>query len=147
MDFGEYQTQARNFSKFPQEYKFQYLLLGLLSEVGEVLEKMDNELFSTKTDNEIQNLFRDFVTLSNKADVIKKKIRDEGNTDYSPDNIDELFSSSRVELGKEIGDILWYKANLCDALHLSLDHVASMNLNKLNSRLSRDVISGSGDNR
>ena len=43
--------------------------------------------------------------------------------------------------------MLWYLAQVCTELNLSLDDVAEHNLEKLYSRLERGKIGGSGDNR
>ena len=72
------------------------------------------------------------------AEKIKKVIRDKGG------KIDE---ETRDEIGKELGDVLWYMAQLATELGLSLDDIAEKNIEKLYSRLDRGKISGSGDNR
>ena len=51
------------------------------------------------------------------------------------------------ELGKELGDVVWYVAVLAHALDLSLDDIMQQNLAKLASRKERGVQKGSGDNR
>ena len=72
------------------------------------------------------------------AEKIKKILRDKnGNLD----------SKSKLGLKKELGDVLWYLSNLCDEFNFSLSDVARLNLEKLNLRLTRDKISGSGDDR
>ena len=72
------------------------------------------------------------------AEKIKKVLRDNnGNFDYE----------SKTAIKKELGDVLWYLSNLCDELDFSLSDVAKENLEKLNLRLSRGKISGSGDDR
>lgn len=48
---------------------------------------------------------------------------------------------------KEIGDVLWYIANLANELHFTLEDVAQTNLNKLQDRKERGVLHGEGDNR
>ena len=50
-------------------------------------------------------------------------------------------------LALELGDALWYAANLAHALDCTLDEVAEMNLNKIHNRLLRGKLHGSGDNR
>ena len=72
------------------------------------------------------------------ADKYKKIIRDKGG---------EMSDDDRVEMLKEIGDVLWYLAAVCTDINMPLHQAALMNIQKLNSRLSRNVISGSGDNR
>ncbi len=72
------------------------------------------------------------------ADKIKKIIRDKGG---------KFTEEDREEIAKELGDVLWYIANLSFEMNLSLDHVAKKNIEKLSSRLERGVLGGSGDNR
>lgn len=48
---------------------------------------------------------------------------------------------------KELGDILWFLAALCEDNGLSLDDVAKYNIYKLQSRKARNTLQGSGDNR
>jgi NTP pyrophosphatase (non-canonical NTP hydrolase) len=50
-------------------------------------------------------------------------------------------------LKSELGDVLWYLAQVCTELGLSLDEVAEHNIEKLYSRLERGKIGGDGDNR
>lgn len=53
----------------------------------------------------------------------------------------------RDALADELGDVLWYVAEVATVLDVSLDDVATNNLEKLRSRADRGVIQGSGDNR
>ncbi|MEB3276358.1 MAG: nucleoside triphosphate pyrophosphohydrolase family protein [Cyanobacteriota bacterium] len=72
------------------------------------------------------------------ADKVKKVIRDR----------DGVFDDAlREDLKLELGDVLWYVAQLCTELELSLEEVAAANLEKLASRAARNVIGGSGDRR
>ncbi|MEX1317111.1 MAG: nucleoside triphosphate pyrophosphohydrolase family protein [Synechococcaceae cyanobacterium] len=72
------------------------------------------------------------------ADKVKKVIRDRGGA-FSPD------VTRALEL--ELGDVLWYVAQLATELGLDLEQVAQANLDKLASRAARDVIGGEGDQR
>ena len=72
------------------------------------------------------------------ADKVKKVIRDRGGS-FSPEVIEALKL--------ELGDVLWYVAQLATELGLDLDAIASANLEKLASRAARNVIAGDGDNR
>ncbi len=72
------------------------------------------------------------------ADKVKKVLRDRGG----------VFSHEvRQALLLELGDVLWYVAQLATELELDLEAVASANLDKLASRAARNVISGDGDLR
>ncbi|HTR89811.1 MAG TPA: nucleoside triphosphate pyrophosphohydrolase family protein [Solirubrobacteraceae bacterium] len=72
------------------------------------------------------------------AEHAKKAIRDDAGR-VSPER--------RLAMSKELGDVLWYVAQLASELELDLDHIAQANLEKLLSRQRRGVLSGSGDNR
>ena len=72
------------------------------------------------------------------SNKVKKIIRDRGGV---------VTREDMLELKKELGDALWYLAVLAHYLGLSLEEVASANLEKLASRKERGVIGGSGDDR
>jgi NTP pyrophosphatase (non-canonical NTP hydrolase) len=67
------------------------------------------------------------------AEKVKKQVRD------------GVFN--RHEVAKELGDVLWYLANVSNDIGYSLKEIANMNVDKLKGRKERDVIKGSGDNR
>ena len=72
------------------------------------------------------------------ADKVKKLIRDRGGV------MDQQF---KEDLALELGDVLWYVAQLATELGLSLEQVASANLSKLKSRSQRGTLQGEGDHR
>jgi NTP pyrophosphatase (non-canonical NTP hydrolase) len=72
------------------------------------------------------------------AEKVKKIIRDKNG---------KVTSEDKLELSKEIGDVLWYLAVLARHLGIPLDTIAQQNLEKLQSRKQRGVLGGSGDNR
>lgn len=72
------------------------------------------------------------------AEKIKKIIRDDGG---------EVLSEKKKEIEKELGDVLWYVAQLATELGLPLDKIAEKNIEKLYSRLERNKLHGDGDNR
>ena len=51
------------------------------------------------------------------------------------------------QIADEIGDVLWYVARLSHEIGFELEDIAVMNINKLESRKRRGVISGNGDKR
>jgi NTP pyrophosphatase (non-canonical NTP hydrolase) len=72
------------------------------------------------------------------AEKIKKVIRDKGG------KIDE---ETREAIKKELGDVLWYVAQLATELKIPLEEVATGNLTKLYDRMERGKLGGNGDNR
>ena len=57
------------------------------------------------------------------------------------------FEDFTSMITKELGDVLWYLSALSGDLGINLEDVAVKNYEKLKSRMERNVISGSGDNR
>lgn len=72
------------------------------------------------------------------AGKIKKVIRDDGGI---------ISEEKKEEIKKEIGDVLWYAAQLATELGIKLSDVAKTNVEKLSSRQKRGTLQGSGDNR
>jgi NTP pyrophosphatase (non-canonical NTP hydrolase) len=52
-----------------------------------------------------------------------------------------------ARLHKELGDVLWYIARVAADNNWPLEDIAKSNLDKLESRKTRNLILGSGDNR
>jgi NTP pyrophosphatase (non-canonical NTP hydrolase) len=72
------------------------------------------------------------------ANVLKKVFRDESAI---------LTDKNRMNIADELGDVLWYAARLAEELGFTLSDIAQRNLDKLEDRNNRGVISGSGDYR
>ena len=72
------------------------------------------------------------------AEKVKKVIRDKNGV---------FDNKSKLGIKKELGDVLWYIANLCTEFEFSMDDVALQNISKLQARVAKGTISGSGDNR
>ena len=72
------------------------------------------------------------------AGKFAKAIRD------STGKVDEERKASIV---KELGDVMWFVAELATCLGVKLEDVAQKNLDKLASRKERGVIHGEGDDR
>jgi NTP pyrophosphatase (non-canonical NTP hydrolase) len=53
----------------------------------------------------------------------------------------------KKDVMNELGDVLWYLARCCAENDTSLEEVANLNIKKLEGRLTRNTIKGSGDNR
>ena len=94
-----------------------YPALGLAGESGEVCEK------------------------------IKKLMRD-NDIDFNADNAaDQIGWMEKRNIALEVGDIIWYCANLLNDIDYSFEEAAMLNLEKLKDRRDRGVMSGSGDHR
>ena len=72
------------------------------------------------------------------AEKVKKVYRDSGGV---------LDSTTIAAIRKELGDVLWYLANLAYEIGAPLDTIARENLAKLQDRAARGKMSGSGDQR
>ena len=72
------------------------------------------------------------------AGKIKKVFRDKDG---------EISAETRQALQAELGDVLWYLAQVATELELSLDEIAEHNIAKLYDRLERGKIRGDGDDR
>lgn len=72
------------------------------------------------------------------AEKVGKLFRDKSGA-FSADDIKSIAS--------ELGDVLWYLANLSNDLGYDLQEIAEMNREKLESRKARAMLQGSGDNR
>ena len=72
------------------------------------------------------------------AEKVKKLLRDDGGV---------LSEERRAALAAELGDVLWYVAQVATEAGLDLEEIAQANLDKLLSRQERGVLSGSGDSR
>jgi NTP pyrophosphatase (non-canonical NTP hydrolase) len=117
-DFDAYQDFTRETAIFPDDAGIVYCALKLNGEAGEVAEK-------------VGKFARDKARgLTNKAYLT--------HPDYD-DFVDTVIL--------ELGDILWYVAQEADQLGIPLSTVISRNKEKLLSRRTRNVISGSGDTR
>jgi len=68
------------------------------------------------------------------AEKVKKYLRDDSKV-------------SQKELVKELGDVVFYATALANYFQSNLEEVMQVNMDKLNDRVRRGVIKGSGDNR
>jgi len=72
------------------------------------------------------------------AGKVKKIFRDKAGV---------ISETDREALKYELGDVLWYLAQIATELDLSLEDIAQANIDKLTSRLERNQIQGEGDYR
>lgn len=100
------------------------------------------DLFKTSVDLKAPGFLEKVLGLVGEAgeaaDKIKKIIRDKGG--YASDE-------DRQAIAKELGDVLWYLANVARYLDISLSEIAEGNIDKLSSRKKRNKLHGEGDDR
>lgn len=72
------------------------------------------------------------------AEVYKKILREDNG---------HIGQKGREKLVKELGDVLWYVANISKDLGFSLSYIASENVKKLKDRSERGVLTGDGNDR
>ncbi len=93
---------------------------------------------SKKEDNFLYPLLGLLGETGEVAEKVKKLFRDDkGN----------LTAERKELIKKELGDVLWYLAQVSTDLGLELEDIAKSNLEKLNSRQKRDLLHGDGDER
>lgn len=127
MDIQAYQDWMRGMYTFKPGDHLQYALLNLPGEVGELLS-----LFAKHTRDypgpqpgDTEDQYYDALT------------RTEGNWE------DNVLPAAR----KELGDVLFMAVCLADALDMNAGDLIRENMEKLESRKNRGVLSGSGDTR
>ena len=92
--------------------------------------------FRTSTADEAYALLNLAAEAGEVLGKVAKHLRDGGDEEVLRQNIK-----------KELGDVMWMVAAVAADFDLTLSEVCAHNLEKLNSRKERNVITGSGDNR
>lgn len=72
------------------------------------------------------------------AEKVGKLYRDKGGT---------LDEEQKEALIKELGDVLWYIAEVSTVIGVPLDQVALKNIQKLHDRMMNGTLQGDGDER
>ena len=72
------------------------------------------------------------------AELVKKALRDDAG---------RLTLERRAALEQELGDVLWYLAQLATEAGLDLGRIAAANLDKLATRAERGTLHGAGNER
>ena len=88
------------------------------------------------------NIYYVTLGLANEAGEVAGKIKK-----WIRDNDADLSRLDKEALADELGDVMWYLAMLANKVGMSLDDIATRNIDKLSSRAERGKLKGSGDNR
>jgi len=82
------------------------------------------------------------------AEKIKKLMRDEDVAFSEDEDLASVIGHEKTAaIALELGDVLWYLANLAEDIGYSLEEIADMNIAKLGDRADRNRLTGSGDFR
>lgn len=120
MKLNEYQEKAAEFAVYDT---LDYPLLALGEEVGELQGKVAKYVRKDKTNAHEALCDAMDPVLNDRPQVLRDSI------------------------AKEAGDVLWNLSNLLEDLNMTLEDVATANIEKLESRQKRNVICGEGDDR
>ena len=88
------------------------------------------------------NLYYPALGLAGEAGEVCEKIKK-----IMRDQKGFITQENEDELVKELGDVLWYVANIASEINRNLSEIAEVNLQKLEDRKNRGKLQGSGDNR
>jgi len=154
MDVKEYQEKAATTAIYDQkllnrlDQEMAEILSAYVGQYGDSTDQIVTEMAATFKQKIILDILMPLMRISyvglgmgevgeiqNKA---KKIIRDHGG---------HITDEHREDLKGELGDVLWYVAAACKELDLDMNEVAQGNIDKLESRKERGVLTGSGDNR
>lgn len=106
------------------------------------MDVKEYQLLTRKTAIYPQETFLEYLTLGLASEagevsgVVKKYIRK-----------DNDLETAKEKLVKELGDVMWYWARLCDELGLNPEEVMEKNINKLLNRQANNTLQGDGDDR
>ena len=121
MTLNEYQQRAMR-TCLHESRNFAYMMLNLMSEVGEVAGKVGKAIRKGRAMIDWNQLITEHGTQA-------------------------MTDEEVAALRSECGDVLWQLAGLCEVMGWDLEAVARENLQKLADRQARHVIDGSGDTR
>jgi NTP pyrophosphatase (non-canonical NTP hydrolase) len=117
--FDEYQEQAVVTAAYPGQGSLMGLAYASLGLTGEAGETVEQ---------------------------VKKTWRDDGVTVETFGEY-QVTGERRDKILKELGDLLWYAAQVCTELDADLGEVAEGNITKLRARQAADMIHGEGSDR
>lgn len=125
----------------PSSNNFAYMFYGLLGEVGELIEKV-NENYE---ECNLESVAHTLLAFGKVAKKIRKE--PESTVAKSFSEINNVSITDMAGIVGELGDIAWMMNGIMTVLDLESEYVHEKNLKKLASRQLRGVIDGNGDNR
>lgn len=145
--YGERDVYVRPLSMFAERVRTADGLVDRFAQVGNQppLDFEDYQNASRKTaiyPEFNRNLVFPALGLVGEAGEVAEKIKKLWRT-----TLPSPTSDDRKALAKELGDVLWYLAQLASELRLSLADIARLNLAKIAARQQKGNIYGQGDDR
>lgn len=156
-EFDVYQKFTDTVAVYPPEIGLPYTVTGLAGEASEVAGKLSDLISKTlmgadglavderrDTLFQLNKILKDISKLGAEAEKLKKQLR-KGEKKILP--LRAATPAEATALAHELGDVLWYCAQVAKELGLPLSQVIKMNIDKLTGRKARGTLHGNGDNR
>ena len=150
--FTGYQEAATKTAVYPGQGAFlglTYATLGLAGEAGETVEQVKK----TWRDDGVADPSERIISIIHglRACDVSHGLHDE-DIERAIDSVKralhfELTEERRQKIIKELGDVLWYAAQICTELGVPMSEVAKLNIEKLAARQKADLLHGEGSDR
>lgn len=124
MDVKKYQELANKTAMYPS------------------LERMVERQKKYESGDNVKNIYYPALGLAGEAGEVAGKV-----SKIMRDKMGVLSEEDILDLKKELGDCLWFIAEMATVLDLNLEEILEINIAKLKDRHLRNAICGSGDNR
>jgi len=142
MDFTVYQARATETAVYPGQGEFTglaYAALGLCGEAGETGEQIK------KTWRDDRGTRCRFCKGAELRDICPES--DRGVFSCQPETYILVTAERAEKIRKELGDVLWYAAQVATEIGADLSDVAQQNIEKLAARRANNLIHGEGSDR
>lgn len=145
----DYQTQTQSTAMYPDFVKVLYPLLGLAGEVGEVVEKVLDAIFTEEPKAEsdealIYNSLKSIVKKTRACETLKKSVRKGLYSEEQLGKLSELAKRLTQEqkdaIMDEVSDVLWYVADVLYDLDYKMSDCAQHNMDKLAKRKAEKTL-------
>lgn len=148
MTLNEYQEKAMT-TCMESSDNVAYMMLNLVGELGEAAEKMSQNMTDKQWCKDMKKLADKLAPFGQMAKQIRKEPKALNSADARAAfaRLAYLPEEAKLELQKELGDIMWQLNGLMTTLFMTAEATGQQNLDKLADRQERQQIDGDGDNR
>jgi NTP pyrophosphatase (non-canonical NTP hydrolase) len=151
LTLDEYQQLATKTAFYPGQGSLQgltYAALGLNGEAGETAEQVKKTWRDDSTSDLLEAVLERVEIFFNTLNLpTNSPSSDALRADLAEVFRQPLSEERRDKMIKELGDTLWYAAQMATELGISLGEVAQMNVDKLAERNASNKIHGEGSDR